>query len=110
MEVQQELPNEIALLKQIPIWLFGISFTGGTILLALYLINPRTENYMVMGYMYVAMALIINSIVFIGLAIASFICRQYQTIILARATLLLLNVPIAVIYFLIVVYSQPKTF
>ncbi len=107
---QQELPYQILWLKQIPIWLFGISFLGGTILLATYLMNPKSENYISIGLSYLILSFLVNSIVFIGLAIASFIYKQYQTIILARATLLLVNVPVAIIYFFIVIYSKQLNF
>ncbi|OIQ20153.1 MAG: hypothetical protein BM557_05650 [Flavobacterium sp. MedPE-SWcel] len=98
-----ELPREIEILKQIPVWVFGISFIIGTILFILYFIDNKPP-YEVGGYgiIYTIVAYLVNGIVFIGLAIASFIYKEYQTNILARATLLLLNILISIIYFLII--------
>lgn len=113
METQkQELPYQIIWLKQIPIWVFSLSFLGGTILLVQYFItqNIETNDYVKNGLTYIILSFFTNSIIFIGLAIASFIYKQYQTIILARATLMLLNVPIAIFYIFIIIYSKQLNF
>ncbi|QYJ67573.1 hypothetical protein [Flavobacterium litorale] len=111
MEIkEQKLPHHITWIKQIPTWLFGASFVGGTIVFTLYLLNLKSENYIEIGFTYILIAATINSVVFIGLAIASFIHKQYQTIILARATLMLLNIPISILYILIVIYSKQLIF
>ena len=107
----QELPSEIKVLRQIPIWVFSISFIVGTVIFILYFIDNKhtykIENY---GIIYTTASYLINGLIFIGLANTSFIYKEYQTNILARSTLLLLNIPISIIYFLVIVSCEKTNF
>ncbi|OIQ20154.1 MAG: hypothetical protein BM557_05655 [Flavobacterium sp. MedPE-SWcel] len=94
--------HEVEILKQLPVWFFSISFITGTILLLLHLIIPKNFGYIEFGIVYTFIAFAINSLLLIGLIITSFYYKKHQKTILIRGTLLLLNIPIALIYLFIV--------
>ncbi|MEK6154599.1 hypothetical protein WIW50_15120 [Flavobacteriaceae bacterium 3-367] len=78
------------------------SFVGGSGLLFAYLVLPN-EFLLVLGMIYVGIALLVNAIMFVSTLLHALVhYRDLQQHLLALL-LLLLNLPIAYLYFLIVV-------
>ena len=92
-----QVPIKIKELLQIPSWIFGCSLGIGTIILLLHL-AMREEAITVMGFFYILIATLINGIALVVFVTLSYVYRQYQKEILLRASLLLLNIPIAIGY------------
>lgn len=83
----------------------GLSFIFGTILLVLFLNLKHGETIVMTGYIYTLITLLVNLIVFIILLGCAINNKFYRTKLLKTCGLLLLNIPIAISYFLIVVNS-----
>ena len=97
--------GKIYYLLNIPIWIFLISFSGGTFLFLLYLAGNNDSIFMA-GVFYLAAAFIINAIAFVAMVISIFFYYDYWQIILLRAALLLVNIPIALLYLFILLGNQ----
>jgi len=96
-----EINNKIRKILRLPLWTAGISFALGTILLLIYLINK--DNYvMILGFIYVAGATIVNIVVLFVLLILSNILTEYRRQILEATAVMLLNIPVAIIYIFII--------
>jgi len=80
----------------------GSSFVIGTILFLAVLVNPIDQLFLVGSY-FVLTALISNGILFLSLIICSQLFYRKRHRLLKTSALLLLNVPIAFIYILILV-------
>ncbi|WP_452597154.1 hypothetical protein [Pontimicrobium sp. MEBiC01747] len=79
-------------------------FTIGTLLLILHFIF-NTSNFIIwLGYMYVLLAIVINSILLIILIVALFIDKE-KLETLKSIGVLSLNIPIAFVYFQMVIDS-----
>ncbi|WP_452601609.1 hypothetical protein [Pontimicrobium sp. MEBiC06410] len=79
-------------------------FTIGTLLLILHFIF-NTSNFIIwLGYMYVLLAIVINSILLIILIVALFIDKE-KLETLKSIGVLTLNIPIAFVYFQMVIDS-----
>jgi len=79
------------------------SFGIGTLILLYHLVNPNEERIIILGFIYVLFASLINGVVFLNL-LYHFTTNPFQREILAIKMLLLLsNIPIAFIYILIVI-------
>ncbi len=78
-----------------------LSFLFGTIFLMLFLIT-QSDLLIRIGILYVTIALTLNTIMFIGLLINSIINYQYYRENLITISLFLLNIPITLLYILIV--------
>jgi hypothetical protein len=85
-----------------PLWTFVISFSLGTILLLLYLID-KDQGLIIIGLLYVAAAFVLNLVALLILIALSFIHKEYQNAILLNSSVILLNTPIAIVYFLIII-------
>jgi len=77
------------------------SFLLGTILLLLHLVTTG-EQILIVGLFYVLIAIVLNSITFIGLVANALINYQYYKENLTTISIFLLNIPIAFGYFLLV--------
>ncbi|MFD2564590.1 hypothetical protein [Aquimarina rubra] len=80
------------------------SFLLGTILLLLHLVTAW-EPIIMTGLFYVMIAIVLNGITFIGLLANSIINYHYYKENLTTVLVFLLNIPIAIGYFLIVVHN-----
>ncbi len=78
------------------------SFLLGTILLLVHLIIPW-EQIIIIGLFYVLVASVFNGITFIGLLANAIINYQYYRENLMTIVVFLLNIPIALGYFFIVI-------
>lgn len=78
------------------------SFIIGTFLLLLHLLFPKGDLLLI-GLIYVAIALFTNSIMLINLFYLYLIHKNHQQYYTIKILLLLANIPIAVVYFKIVI-------
>lgn len=79
-----------------------LSFTVGTILVILFAMNGTYGPIVMAGIYYIYIAFIINLILFIFVLLSAFYFWQFRWDLFKHCGLLLLNIPIAIIYFLIV--------
>lgn len=88
-------------LLEFPIWVMGVSFAIGTLLLVLYITG---DNYGIVmwGFLYVVMAFGINSSVLIAYILLGYALAEYRQQLMERAALLLINIPVAILYYYIV--------
>lgn len=83
-------------LLQVPVITALISFIIGTIFFGLFIAG--NEEMLIYGFFYVVIAAIINFVILLLLIAVSFANKKYQTIILLRTSLMLVNIPVAVLY------------
>ncbi|MGL2967561.1 hypothetical protein [Flavobacterium sp. XGLA_31] len=79
------------------------SFCIGTMLLFLRLTMPNEESLLFIGFFYVLFAILINSLVLLNLCYQFIITPNERKTIAIRILILLANIPIALLYFYIVV-------
>lgn len=91
------------LVSRIPIWLFNITFGIGTLLLILGLSFHDYEPILMTGFFYILIAFVINAVVFVLLMTLSFVFTSHSNAIRANTLLLLLNIPVAILYFFIII-------
>lgn len=89
-------------LLQIPIWTAVVSFTVGTLIFGLFMVDTEGVKLLYLGFWYTLFALIINAIVFIIMVTLSFIYRNHQTEILKYASIQLINIPIVILYLFLI--------
>ena len=80
-----------------------ISFVLGTCLLVLHLLIPKEQPIIIIGLYYVGYAAAINAFSFLILVITAFTYWKNRIEVFKTCGLLLLNIPIAVLYFFIVI-------
>jgi hypothetical protein len=81
---------------------FG-SFAIGTLLLALFKLFPNKEEIFIVGFFYVLFAILINSLVLFHLFYQFISNENDRETIAIRILILLANIPIALLYFFIVI-------
>ena len=82
-----------------------LSFLIGTLLFISYFIFPKWDNIIFIGILYVLAALFFNIIVLINLCV-NFITEPFQRKNIAlQMVIVLTNIPIALFYFSIIIYS-----
>ena len=86
-----------------PVKLFTVSFIGGTTILLLYLLT-HSDFLVMVGLWYLIAAVAINALGFINLIIMAAIHYRYAGTLLLRAIILTLNIPIALLYFNLVIH------
>lgn len=103
MEIPTNLPNPIRRIIAIIPWLAGISFIIGTYLLYGFLTTKNNAIFwQIMGFYYVAVAIGINGGVLLASFIISHSLPEYRNILYRRVRILLLNIPVTILYLLIV--------
>lgn len=80
-----------------------ISFAIGTLLLAIHMTFPRADIIYIIGYLYVLLAALCNGIVLLNLIYQLIIKPKEREEIVIRMLILLANIPIAALYFFIVI-------
>ncbi|MBW1294931.1 hypothetical protein [Aquimarina litoralis] len=87
-----------------------LSFLLGTIILLMHMIIPW-DQILIIGLLYVVIAIVLNGITLIGLLANSIINYHCSKENLTTIGIFLLNIPIAIGYFLIVANNPfPNTF
>lgn len=74
-----------------------VSFTLGTILFLLQLVSVDNHNLPLLGFYYVCIAIVVNLIVLLALAVKLFIVKQ-KVAILKSMAIIVINAPIAYAY------------
>lgn len=82
-----------------------LSFFIGTLLFACYFIFPKWDNIIFVGILYVIAAIIFNLIVLINLLIIFCTAPFQRKNCAIEIVIVLANIPIAFIYFSIIIYS-----
>jgi hypothetical protein len=95
--------DPVSLIKT-ALWAFALSFGIGTILLQGYLLT-EVLFFIVLGVAYIILGFFMNLIIFLNTVINIFLNKHYRLKLFLCALLLLLNIPIAISYFLILVNS-----
>lgn len=80
-----------------------ISFVLGSCLLVSFLLSPNEKSIVIMGLYYVGIVTLINAVLGLVLIITAFVYWDYRILIFKTLGLLLLNIPIAIGYFLIII-------
>ncbi len=80
-----------------------ISFVLGTFLLFSFLLFPKDDSITLAGLYYVGYASLSNAILFLVLIITAFAYWDYRKMVFKTCCLLFLNIPIAIVYFFIVI-------
>lgn len=79
------------------------SFAFGTLLFLLHLGLPNEDGIFILGFFYVLFAALINGIVFVNLLFHFTINPQKREIIVIKMMILLSNIPIALMYFYLII-------
>lgn len=87
-----------------PIQIALLSFLIGTLLFISYFLFPKWENIIFVGILYVLAALFINIIILVNLIIDFITAPSQRKNIAFQMVVVLLNVPIAITYFSIIIY------
>jgi hypothetical protein len=87
-----------------------LSFVIGTILLAFYLYFGESFIPITLGLGFVAVALIINTVLFIACLGSAIIYHRNRIELLKTCGLMLLNIPISIGYFYMVITFNSSTF
>lgn len=80
-----------------------ISFALGTCLLLSFLLFPKIDSIIIIGLYYVGIAALINAILFLFLILTAFVYWDYRIKLFKTCGLMLLNIPIAIGYFFMVI-------
>lgn len=96
-----DIPLEVSRKVQVPKWSFLISLVVGSILLVLFLLT-KEPGLIVIGIYYLLLAIIANLIVLVRMVHFALRYKTYMSFILRHTAILLLNLPIALAYYLIV--------
>jgi len=97
---KESLPIQIQWLLSMPVQLFKISFIIGTLLLFLFM-GFKEMGIALVGFYYLLLAIAINLLALAVFVVFSFIELKYQKLILLRASIMLINIPIAYLYYYI---------
>jgi hypothetical protein len=95
------MPIEIQWMLKLPVQSFLVFFGTGTSLLLLFILTEFLW-ILLFGYIFVAVAVVCNLILFCIQVLNSFIFKKYQAKILLHTAVILINVPVALLYFYIV--------
>lgn len=88
-----------------PIQIALFSFLIGTLLFICYFLFPKWDNLLFVGLLYVLTAIFFNTILIINLFINFFAEQAQRKNIAIQIGIVLANIPIAIIYFSIIIYS-----
>lgn len=81
----------------------SISFVIGTVLFALQLYNTTSFAFVYPGILFIIIAFVINTICFLALGFSLFNAKIKRTVILKTIGMVVLNIPIAILYFYILI-------
>lgn len=104
MQYTNPTQRKVEGLIQLPLATAVISFTIGTVLFLLYMLNKKAitigdeDSLLIIGFFYVVIAFVINTFILIAMLVFSFMFRPWQMLILQKTALMLINIPVAVIY------------
>lgn len=96
---EHPLPVRLQQILEFPKWIFGISFTLGTLLFILHVmkaVNPSV--IMIIGFLYVLIAIFINTVAVGVLAVSAYVYKDYQNEIISKVAILFINIPVSILY------------
>jgi hypothetical protein len=96
------IENRVDLLLAIPKWLFNVTLGFSTVLFLLGLIAINNESLLLLAFYIVVIAIVFNILTFFGMIVFSFIYSNYQRSLLLSSFILLANIPIAMLYMIII--------
>jgi len=103
METYEDIiENRVDLLLAIPKWLFNVTLAFGTSLFLFALTVIDTEFLLPIGFFFVVIAAVINTVTFCLLIAFSFVYRYYQRSLITGSLILLANFPVAYVYIVII--------
>lgn len=103
MENQESiLPLRVKKVIQLPRWIFVISLIIGIILFILITMNKtldksKNEDMMIIGFMYILIAIYINAIAAGILAVCAYVFPKHKYEIIGKLAILFLNIPVAIL-------------
>lgn len=100
-DLNPDVPEAVNRLIQLPVYVFAISFGIGTLLLVLHFVLPQYV-YTALGIMYILFAIAVNLTVCIVLGMFALVYWPWRQIMILRACLLFVNIPIAMLYVFVV--------
>ena len=83
-----------------------VSFAIGTIFLLLHLLFPKVVQIIIAGYIYVLLAILMNTCTLLYLLYQFAVYRFYRETIAIKILILLANIPIALLYLNIVIHNN----
>ena len=95
------VPNTVKYAIRWPLRIFLLSFTLGSMLFAGYQLL-KSETLLVIGFFYVMAAVAFNLLTLIVFLVMCLQYNQFSVLILKKTAILLLNIPIAIIYFVLI--------
>ena len=103
METYEDIiKNRVDLLLAIPKWLFNITLGVNTVLFLLGLIAIGDESLPTTDFYLMTATVVINILVFLCLIVFSFVYSNYRKSLMMSSLILLLNIPIATLYLIII--------
>ena len=85
------------------------SFTLGTLFLILFLTLQDTSFVLIIGFIFVVMAMFLNAIMFCHLLQHFYLLPQQRKYIGLKIAILLSNIPVALLYYLIINNFAPNS-
>ncbi|MFL9845152.1 hypothetical protein [Flavobacterium rhizosphaerae] len=92
-----QVPNSLKDLLIWPFYIFRLCFIAGTTLMLLYIVT-KLQVLVLIGFFYTVAAVVLNLLLVLCYGIYAFTQPYYRLLILQKATILLLNIPIAILY------------
>ena len=95
------------LLQYLPLagkWMAALSFAAGSLILGLFLTHPISD-IVILGFYYLVLAVSGNTIMAIVLLATAVFYPPYRSASLTTILIMLVNVPVAITYFMIVINS-----
>ena len=83
-----------------------VSFVIGTLFLLLHLLFPKVVQIIFAGYIYILLAILINTCTLLYLLYEFAVYRFYRETIAIKILILLANIPIALLYLNIVIHNN----
>lgn len=103
METYEDIiRNRVDLLLAIPKWLFNVTLGFSTVIFLLGLVAINNESLLLLAFYITVIAIVLNILTFLGMVAFSFIYSNYQRSLLFSSFILLANIPIAILYVLII--------
>ena len=104
--MEPQICNKLEIRDRFSTYLALASFTIGTFILLLYLLFPRAENLLILGFFYVLFASLINGIVFLKLLFQFCVHAAERETLAIKMLIMLANIPIAILYFYIAMHQN----
>jgi len=92
-----KIPKKIKQLLVLPLYIFSSSFIIGNLLFVAFM-TTKAHALVSPGFIFLYAAFIINILFLLLFIVYAFMYKQYALLILQKASVLLLNIPVAILY------------